>query len=139
MKHRTLLALLLAPLFSSAALAAGYSRPGAQQINSVAAALEAADETSVVLEGRLLRQIRGEHYEFADVSGKVEVEIDHEDMPAQAIGFDEGPKLTDWVSALNHRGISVVCDVLRNEAVSVLQEYISAGGTIYNPSISSSR
>lgn len=85
MKHRTLLALLLAPLFSSAALAAGYSGPGAQQINSVAAALEAADETSVVLEGRLLRQIRGEHYEFADVSGKVEVEIDHEDMPAQAI------------------------------------------------------
>lgn len=52
---------------------------------------------------------------------------------AQAIGFDEGPKLTDWVSALNHRGISVVCDVLRNAAVSVLQEYISAGGAIYNP------
>lgn len=85
MKHRTLLALLLASLSSTAALAAGYNGPGAQQSNTVAAALEAADETPVVLEGRLLRQIRGEHYEFADASGSIEVEIDHEDLPAQTI------------------------------------------------------
>jgi tRNA(Arg) A34 adenosine deaminase TadA len=54
------------------------------------------------------------------------------DEDARAIGFDEGPKLDDWVAALNNRGIAVVRDVLREEAVAVLREYVAAGGTIYN-------
>lgn len=54
------------------------------------------------------------------------------DEDARAIGFDEGPKLTDWVSALNSRGITVRRDVLREEAVAVLREYSSSGGVIYN-------
>jgi tRNA(Arg) A34 adenosine deaminase TadA len=55
------------------------------------------------------------------------------DADARAIGFDEGPKLANWVSALNDHGISVLTDVLRDEAVAVLQEYIASGGIIYNP------
>lgn len=54
------------------------------------------------------------------------------DEDARAIGFDEGPKLDDWVAALNDRGIAVVRDVLREDAVAVLREYVAAGGTIYN-------
>ncbi|HUI66852.1 MAG TPA: nucleoside deaminase [Nitrospirota bacterium] len=54
------------------------------------------------------------------------------DEDARAIGFDEGPKLDDWVAALNNRGITVVRDVLREEAVAVLREYVAAGGPIYN-------
>jgi len=54
------------------------------------------------------------------------------DEDARAIGFDEGPKLDDWVSALHNRGIVVVRDVLREEAAAVLREYVAAGGTIYN-------
>ncbi len=54
------------------------------------------------------------------------------DEDARAIGFDEGPKLPDWVSALNSRGITVQCDVLREEAAAVLREYVAAGGVIYN-------
>jgi tRNA(Arg) A34 adenosine deaminase TadA len=54
------------------------------------------------------------------------------DEDARAIGFDEGPKLADWVTALNERGITVLRDILRNEAVSVLREYIASGGIIYN-------
>ena len=54
------------------------------------------------------------------------------DEDARAIGFDEGPKLTDWVTALNSRGIRVQRDVLRREATAVLQEYAAAGGVIYN-------
>jgi tRNA(Arg) A34 adenosine deaminase TadA len=54
------------------------------------------------------------------------------DEDARAIGFDEGPKLHDWVAALNDRGITVVRDVLREDAVAVLREYVAAGGTIYN-------
>lgn len=54
------------------------------------------------------------------------------DEDARAIGFDEGPKLRDWVSALNSRGIAVQRDVLREEATAVLREYVAAGGVIYN-------
>ena len=54
------------------------------------------------------------------------------DEDARAIGFDEGPKMIDWVTALNDRGIAVVRDVLRMDAVAVLQNYAATGGTIYN-------
>ncbi len=54
------------------------------------------------------------------------------DEDARAIGFDEGPKLKDWAAALSNKGIAVVRDVLRKEAVSVLQGYVAAGGIIYN-------
>ena len=47
---RLTLALLLTPLFSTAVLAAGYTGPGATvQVTTVAAALDAADDTPVVL------------------------------------------------------------------------------------------
>jgi len=54
------------------------------------------------------------------------------DEDARSIGFDEGPKLPNWVEALEQRGITVVRDVLREEAVSILREYAERGGTIYN-------
>jgi hypothetical protein len=52
---------------------------------------------------------------------------------ACAIGFDEGAKPADWISALRNRGIDVVRDVLRDEAQAVLQQYRDDGGLIYNP------
>lgn len=54
------------------------------------------------------------------------------DADARAIGFDEGPKLPDWITALNERGISVVTDVCREEAAAVLQRYQALNGEIYN-------
>jgi tRNA(Arg) A34 adenosine deaminase TadA len=54
------------------------------------------------------------------------------DEDARSIGFDEGPKLPDWESALEERGIEVSRDVLREEAASVLRHYAEAGGVIYN-------
>lgn len=54
------------------------------------------------------------------------------DEDARAIGFDEGPKMIDWESALTSRGIEVIRDVRRNQAVEVLRSYVSEGGTIYN-------
>jgi hypothetical protein len=54
------------------------------------------------------------------------------DEDARAIGFDEGPKLVDRVTSLNDRGIAVLRDVLRDEAITVLQEYIASGGILYN-------
>ena len=52
---------------------------------------------------------------------------------ARAIGFDEGDKPADWTSSLKKRGIRVELDLLRPEAVAVLQDYASSGGELYNP------
>lgn len=54
------------------------------------------------------------------------------DEDARRIGFDEGPKLHNWEQALEERGIKVVRDVLRCEAVAVLDLYVQLGGPIYN-------
>lgn len=54
------------------------------------------------------------------------------DEDARAIGFDEGVKPADWVGALTSRGIEVVRDVLREEAVSVLRAYRKQHGLMYN-------
>ena len=51
---------------------------------------------------------------------------------ARDIGFDEGSKVSDWVAALEQRGISVAKDVCRDEAASVLRYYVGSGGMIYN-------
>ena len=54
------------------------------------------------------------------------------DEDARRIGFDEGSKLPEWDRALEARGIEVVRDVLRGDAVSVLERYVQGGGPIYN-------
>ena len=54
------------------------------------------------------------------------------DEDVRSIGFDEGHKPPDWVKSLESRGISVVRDVLREEAKAVLLEYRKRGGLIYN-------
>ncbi len=54
------------------------------------------------------------------------------DADARAVGFDEGPKLPNWVAALEQQGVTVVQDVLRDEAAAVLQKYGQHGGLIYN-------
>jgi len=54
------------------------------------------------------------------------------DEDARAVGFDEGPKPTEWVSDLENAGIRVETDVLRDRAAEVLVRYAEAGGLIYN-------
>jgi len=54
------------------------------------------------------------------------------DEDARGVGFDEGPKLQNWVSELRSRGVAVLRDVRREEAAAVLHEYAAAGGPIYN-------
>jgi tRNA(Arg) A34 adenosine deaminase TadA len=54
------------------------------------------------------------------------------DEDARGIGFDEGPKMPDWIASLEQRGISVTRDVCRDEAAAVLRYYAEKGGMIYN-------
>jgi tRNA(Arg) A34 adenosine deaminase TadA len=50
--------------------------------------------------------------------------------------FDEGPMVADWAEQFERRGIEVVQDVLRDEAIEVFREYgevVAAGEvTVYN-------
>ncbi|MGE8394902.1 NirD/YgiW/YdeI family stress tolerance protein [Pseudomonas sp. BIGb0427] len=92
------LALLLAPLFSTTALAAGYTGPGAQSVTTVAAANDAADDTPVVLQGYVIKKVNNDDkYEFKDTTGTITVEIDDEDLPAVAFNDKTKVKLTGEV------------------------------------------
>ena len=51
-----------------------------------------------------------------------------------AIGFDQGPKPSNWVDELKKRHIEVVCDVLRDKAKKVLKLYECSGNVVYNGS-----
>ena len=92
------LALILAPLFSTAALAAGYTGPGAQAVTTVAAANDAADDTPVVLQGFVTKKINNDDkYEFKDNTGTITVEIDDEDLPPTPFNDKTKVKLTGEV------------------------------------------
>lgn len=82
---KTLIALAIAPLFSASVFAAGYTGPNSTQpVNTVAQALEAKDDTPVVLEGQVVERIKGDNYSFRDDSGTIQVEIDDDEWPAGA-------------------------------------------------------
>jgi tRNA(Arg) A34 adenosine deaminase TadA len=48
------------------------------------------------------------------------------------IGFDEGAKPASWQRELEARGIEVVRNVCRSEAIAVLRRYVEQGGVVYN-------
>ena len=52
----------------------------------------------------------------------------------ERFGFDEGNKPADWVTSLQKRGVQVINDVLRDEAIQLFQHYQQREGHIYNPS-----
>jgi tRNA(Arg) A34 adenosine deaminase TadA len=51
-------------------------------------------------------------------------------------GFDEGPVRDDWIPQLRRRGVEIVSDVLRDEAIAVFADYgrsaKSGQVTVYN-------
>lgn len=64
---------------------------------TVKAALEAADDTPVVLQGTIVKRIKGDIYEFRDATGSMKVEIDDEDFPPMEINDKTRVKLTGEV------------------------------------------
>jgi tRNA(Arg) A34 adenosine deaminase TadA len=54
------------------------------------------------------------------------------DADVRSIGFDEGPKRPDWVATLTGKGVDVIRDVLRDQAIEGLKAYAELGGPIYN-------
>jgi tRNA(Arg) A34 adenosine deaminase TadA len=66
-------------------------------------------------------------------SGVRRVACGARDGDARQIGFDEGAKPQHWVRELTQRGIEVVLDVCREQAIAVLRAYVERGGKVYNP------
>lgn len=64
-------------------------------------------------------------------SGVTRVVTAARDEDVRRIGFDEGAKPRNWQESLSGRGIEVVGNVKRDEAVAVLEMYKDSGGTIY--------
>jgi len=50
----------------------------------------------------------------------------------QLTGFDEGPMRENWREEFEQRGITVVQDVLRDEAVATFAAYGGSGALVYN-------
>jgi tRNA(Arg) A34 adenosine deaminase TadA len=51
---------------------------------------------------------------------------------AEAVGFDEGPRASDWKEQLTARGTPVLTGVRATQAGEVLTKYANAGGFRYN-------
>lgn len=47
-------------------------------------------------------------------------------------GFDEGPVHPEWDKELEKRGIELINDVLREEALQVYRDFASSGAFVYN-------
>lgn len=50
----------------------------------------------------------------------------------QITGFDEGPLPENWSGELEKRGIRVIDNVLRGEAVKVFEQFRDSGAVVYN-------
>jgi len=58
---------------------AQYTGPSEKKITSVSDAIEhGKDDSYIQLEGKILRQVGGEKYIFADETGEIRVEIDND-------------------------------------------------------------
>lgn len=55
------------------------------------------------------------------------------DADVRAIGFDEGDKPPDWEAGFRRRGITVMRDFKREEAVALLARFAAEGGVRYGP------
>jgi len=65
-------------------------------------------------------------------SGVVRVVTAAKGEDAQSIGFDEGPKVNNWIKGLTDRGVEVIDNIEREAAHAVLKLYKESSGHIYN-------
>lgn len=88
MNKASVIGLLALVSLSSGAMAA-YTGPQEQNLASVAQLKDAADDSWVTLEGKLVKHLGGETYLFRDTSGEVEVEVDEDVWRGVEVGPDD--------------------------------------------------
>jgi uncharacterized protein (TIGR00156 family) len=65
---------------------AQFTGAGAGGANTVAEVKQMRDESKVILEGYIVKQLGSEHYTFRDDTGEIEVEIDDDEWRGQIVG-----------------------------------------------------
>ncbi|KGT46866.1 NirD/YgiW/YdeI family stress tolerance protein [Acinetobacter sp. HR7] len=82
MKQMLLVVFLTSTMFATASWAgqreAAMLREAAQNTVSVAQAKQLADETAVTLSGVIVKRTKGDHFQFKDGSGTIEIDVDDE-------------------------------------------------------------
>jgi uncharacterized protein (TIGR00156 family) len=81
MSMKTLWAVLAATLLLGGGAAAQFvpnAETASGTVSTAADAREAADETPVVLTGRIVERLRAEHYRFVDDTGEIRLDVSEE-------------------------------------------------------------
>lgn len=106
MKLNTFLAAaaLCLPLIAQA----GFNGPSSSTVNNAAEASKAADDTYVVLEGFVVKQLAPETYEFKDSTATIKVEIDNKEWPSQEVTPKTKVRLTGKVDRSKVSGFKEV-------------------------------
>jgi|HigsolmetaAR204D_1030405.scaffolds.fasta_scaffold00793_12 uncharacterized protein (TIGR00156 family) len=69
------------------------------------------DDEDVVLRGRIVRHLRGDHYLFSDETGEIEIEID-DDYPRDRITFNEDVEIHGEVDLDRNRKPEIEVDAI---------------------------
>lgn len=80
---------LSAPAFAQFNAKGGFKDPAAM-VNTVAEVKQMNDDSYVVLQGKIEKRIKNEHYLFSDSTSSIEIEIDNDDWH----GLEVGPQDT---------------------------------------------
>ncbi len=90
-------------LLSLTANAEFVGEGGTKEVTTIKNAIELNDDSRVIVEGHIVKQLKNELYLFKDKSGEVEMEIDDEDFRNIKISSEDKVRITaevdsDWTT-----------------------------------------
>lgn len=90
-------------LLSLTANAEFIGEGGTTEVTTIKNAIELRDDSRVIVEGHIVKQLKNELYLFKDATGEVEMEIDDEDFRNIKISADDKVRITaevdsDWTT-----------------------------------------
>lgn len=91
----------------------GWSGPRSGGVNTVAGALNAWDDTHVMLTGKIIRQVAHEKYEFSDGKNSIIIDIDDDEWYGQTIGPNDTIQIYGEVDAEPFRRNQIDVDSFR--------------------------
>lgn len=88
----------------------------AQNMVTVAEAKQLADETAVTLSGVIVKRIRGDHFEFKDGSGSIDIEVDDDFWKPMGLKADDQVKVMGEVDTQSGQYTNI--DVVKIEKLA---------------------
>lgn len=86
-------------LLSLTANAEFIGEGGTTEVTTIKNAIELRDDSRVIVEGHIVKQLKNELYLFKDATGEVEMEIDDEDFRNMKISADDKVRITAEVDS----------------------------------------